>query len=370
LNLSDPDLENLLTPALLISASAVDENIRTTVRLLANDPGRWRPHVKTAKLDWTIRRLMNHGVTTFKCSTTLELMALMELGAEDVLFAMPLSVATARRVEELASEHSETSTAALAESDYLLDRWPKGVGLTIDLDVGMHRTGLNVDDHASVCSLASAVCEREIPFTGLHAYDGHLRTLSTAKRSLEVHALLDRVVSLVEYLLDRGIPVSRVVTSGTLTFLDAFQHQGLNELSLEHQVSPGTLVYFDGASADALDAKLGFRPAVHVLSRVLSAPAAGRITCDAGHKSISADAGVPTCSVAEFPDLVPQQPSEEHLPIDGEPGRLPPVGDLLELVPRHVCPTVNLYDMAILVDVDSALRLVHVTTRGRETNLV
>ena len=72
--------DRLLTPALVIDAQAVDANIAATLSALGGDAGRWRPHVKTAKLAWAIERLLAHGVSAFKCATTGELKALAEAG--------------------------------------------------------------------------------------------------------------------------------------------------------------------------------------------------------------------------------------------------------------------------------------------------
>src|SRR5215210_3795795 len=90
--------DRLLTPALVIDAQAVDANIEATLAALGGSAHRWRPHVKTAKLAWTIERLLAHGVTAFKCATTRELQALADAGATDVLYAMPVMEASAARL--------------------------------------------------------------------------------------------------------------------------------------------------------------------------------------------------------------------------------------------------------------------------------
>jgi hypothetical protein len=88
-----------------------------------------------------------------------------------------------------------------------------------------------------------------------------------------------------------------------------------------------------------------------VLSTVVSHPATSRITCDAGHKTVSADSGVPTCAVIGHAGLIPARPSEEHLPIDvTQAASIPGIGETVYLVPRHVCPTVNNFDHAIIVE--------------------
>src|SRR5262245_24159634 len=83
--------DEVLTPALAIYTGRVDSNIGVTIRLLEGNANRWRPHVKTAKLAFTMRRLVARGVTSFKCSTTLELLTACESGARDVLVAYPLA---------------------------------------------------------------------------------------------------------------------------------------------------------------------------------------------------------------------------------------------------------------------------------------
>jgi len=108
-----------------------------------------------------------------------------------------------------------------------------------------------------------------------------------------------------------------------------------------------------------------------VLTRVVSHPRADLITCDAGHKAVSADAGVPTCAVVGHSELTPLSPSEEHLPmaVAGEAAR-PQIGDLLYLLPRHVCPTVNNFDCALLVRDGRIEGVEQVSARGREAPLL
>ncbi|WP_423787656.1 hypothetical protein, partial [Klebsiella pneumoniae] len=80
-------------------------------------------------------------------------------------------------------------------------------------------------------------------------------------------------------------------------------------------MSPGTIAYNDATSLAQLPGEYGLRPAVLVLARVVSRPRKGMVTCDAGHKAVSADAGIPTCAVVGHAELTPLSPSEEHLPM-------------------------------------------------------
>jgi D-serine deaminase-like pyridoxal phosphate-dependent protein len=65
------------------------------------------------------------------------------------------------------------------------------------------------------------------------------------------------------------------------------------------------------------------------------------------------------------PDIQPDKPSEEHLPIYVPSGAAAPaLGDHLYLVPRHVCPTVNNFDEAVLIRDGRIAGVKPVTARG------
>jgi D-serine deaminase-like pyridoxal phosphate-dependent protein len=131
------------------------------------------------------------------------------------------------------------------------------------------------------------------------------------------------------------------------------------------------VVYCDASSLAQLPAEFGYRPAVLVLTRVVSHPRVGIVTCDGGHKSVSADSGVPTCVVMGHPELTPLSPSEEHLPLQVlEGASSPAVGEALYLLPRHVCTTVNNFNDALLVRKGKIESVEKVTARGREMPLV
>jgi D-serine deaminase-like pyridoxal phosphate-dependent protein len=78
-----------------------------------------------------------------------------------------------------------------------------------------------------------------------------------------------------------------------------------------------------------------------------------------------------TCAILGRSELTPLQPSEEHLPIEVPPGApVPAVGEVIYVVPRHVCPTVNNFDHALLVRDGRIVAVEPVSARGREAPLL
>ncbi len=361
-------VETLLTPALAIYPDIVEHNIAATVRLLGGDPNRWRPHVKTAKLGFIMRRMAELGVAQAKCSTTVELATACEAGMKDVLLAYPVVGANAARVRELTQAHPSVRISVLVENPAQVAAW-KGsrAGIFIDVNPGMDRTGIEQERIAAIIDVARAICAAGLSFRGLHYYDGHMAAAAMAEREAAAHRGYDRLMEIVAEVERAGFKIEEVITSGTPAFPCAASYVPFQSGGFVHRASPGTVVYSDATSITQLPAEWGYQPAAVVVSTVVSHPKANYLTCDAGHKSVSADAGIPTCAVAGRPDLRPLKPSEEHLPIEVQNGGLrPAIGDALYLVPRHVCPTVNNFDDALLVSGNRVIGIERVTARGHE----
>ncbi|HEV8482903.1 MAG TPA: alanine racemase [Blastocatellia bacterium] len=364
-------IERVLTPALAIYPEHVDANIAITLGLLGGDTARWRPHVKTAKLAWTMRRMVERGVVNFKCATTRELATVCGAGAEDVLLGYPAVGANARRVRELAGGVS-ARISALVEHTVQIEAWKgSNVGLFIDINPGMDRTGIQQGRVDDIVKLVGAIEDAGLVFRGLHYYDGHLSNYDLAAREKVAHRGYDRLMDIISAVERSGFTVEEVGTSGTPAFPCAVSYRPFRDASFIHRASPGTVIYNDCSSLALLSQELGYRPAALVVSTVVSLPSPHRLTCDAGHKTVSADSGVPTCAVLGRPDLLPGKPSEEHLPIEAlDDLWIPAMGDALYLVPMHVCPTVNNFDDAILVEEGRITGMERVTARGRESPLV
>jgi D-serine deaminase-like pyridoxal phosphate-dependent protein len=217
--------------------------------------------------------------------------------------------------------------------------------------------------------LAREIGEAGLEFRGLHYYDGQFHGMWEAERTKAAHAGYDRLMGIVKELTGDGIRVPEVITAGTPTFPCSLGYAGFRGAEFVHRVSPGTVVYCDASSLAELPANYGYAPAALVISRVVSHPHEGVITCDAGHKTVSADSGVPTCLVVGHAELTALGPSEEHLPMSTTtlPGRA--IGEVLYLLPRHVCPTVNNFDAALTVRGGRIESVERVSARGREAPL-
>ena len=324
--------------------------------------------MKSAKLTSVIAQLVAAGVTRLKCATTLELQVACNAGAGDVLLAYPVVGPKVQRVQSIARAHAGVVISALIEDAGAVALWKGGlVGLFVDVNPGMDRTGVPDTASERILETVRAILGSGLRFGGLHYYDGHV----SARECELAHRGYGRLLALVSTLEQAGVPVPEIITAGTPGLPCSLSYNGFNTARCIHRVSPGTIVYNDATSIAQLPSVWDLRPGAIVAATVVSQPVRGRITCDAGHKTVSADAGVPTCVVLGHPDLEPLKPSEEHLPIAVPAGaRVPAIGEILYLVPRHVCPTVNNFTDAVIVRDGRISRVEPVAARGREAPVV
>jgi D-serine deaminase-like pyridoxal phosphate-dependent protein len=363
-------LERLVTPALVIDLARVRANV-AAVLAVVGDPARWRPHVKSTKSPLVWRELLAAGVRRFKCATlreARELCALLEAelpagDTGDVLLAHPAAGPTLAGLAALAGTHPRVRLSVLVEAAEQVAAVPAPLGVWLDLDPGDHRTGLSLGEPAEALAAARAAGPR---LRGVHFYEGRHHQPDREERRAACFASHDALLGALGALRAQGVRVPELVTSGTPGFRSALAHPGLAALEgVRHQVSPGTVVLHDARSHEQ-EPDLGLSPAAVVVTRVVSRPTATRLTCDAGSKSVAAEAGDPCAVVLGHPGLVALAPSEEHLPLEAREGPVPARGAVLQLVPRHVCPTVNLAEAALFLDGERVLGVHPIPARAHD----
>jgi D-serine deaminase-like pyridoxal phosphate-dependent protein len=201
--------DDVPSPALLIYPDRAEANIRRMVEM-AGDASRLTPHVKTHKLAPLVAMHLMHGIRRFKCATIAEAEMAAASGADDVLLAyQPVGPAVARLIA-LAQQYPKTRFSVIADDAAAIDaiaRVADAAGVTVpvllDLDVGMHRTGIAPGPQAHALYRLLTAHRGVVP-GGLHAYDGHLRDADPAVRIEKSNAAFAAVESLREALVADG----------------------------------------------------------------------------------------------------------------------------------------------------------------------
>ena len=357
------NIAEVSTPSLAVWPDRIEENLRRMVSMVNGDASRLRPHMKTHKMPEVIKMHLKQGITKFKCATIAEAEMTAEAGAAEVLLAYPPVGPNIARLIALIRKFPQTKFAAVTDSEdtvRALSQAASAAGITIetylDVDCGMHRTGIAPDERAGkiyqfVCTLPG------LTPGGLHVYDGHIHDTDLAARMQAVEVAFSAVEAFRDKLVAQGLPVPHYVASGTPTF-------GIHAKRGSYECAPGTSVLWDwGYSTKHPD--LDFLHAALVLTRVISKPIAGRITCDLGHKAISAENPHPRVHFLNLPDAKAVMQSEEHLVLETPRAAELNIGDVLYGVPWHICPTVAVHSYANVVRDGRVVEKWKVTGRER-----
>jgi D-serine deaminase-like pyridoxal phosphate-dependent protein len=341
--------EGIETPAMLIFEEQVDHNLRLQCEL-AGGAQHLMVHFKTHKCGAIARKQVAAGVAGFKCATLREAEVALESGGGEVLLAYPLvQERKAGRFCALAGAHPQARLSAIASQLLHLEvlesaAAAKGqrVGVMLDLDVGMHRTGLPPGEEALARYRQLAGLPHLEP-AGLHAYDGHDHETDPGLREQQALAHLEEIRAFRGRLEAEGLRVPRVVAGGSFSF-PYYARSG------EALGSPGTCVYWDAGYAQRMP-ELAFRWAVLVLCQVVDRhPERGTITTDLGYKAICGDPPLERrARLVGREEAALQLQNEEHGVFRLE-GELPEVGAYLLAVPGHVCPTTVLYPGSYVLD--------------------
>jgi len=346
-NVADPDA--LETPAMLLFQDIMEHNIRSVCELVGGGQN-LIAHVKTHKSEAVARRQVELGIHGFKCATLKELEMVLQAGASRAILSYPqCQELKIERLCDLVTAYPDAWISAIASAPFHLDvlatvatRREQSLCVMLDLDAGMHRTGIGFGPDAT--KLYQAICEHPLlEPCGFHVYDGHDNYSDLAQRENEANKHIVEVQEFRQQIEAAGMPVPFVVGGGSWSFPFYARTKGMYG-------SPGTFIYWDAGNNKGMP-DLPFNYAALILTQVVDRyPDSGTITTDLGCKGISSDLLLGERAFLlghDTAELVGQ--SEEHgvFRIEGE---LPAVGDYLLAVPGHICPTTIRYPGSHVID--------------------
>jgi D-serine deaminase-like pyridoxal phosphate-dependent protein len=343
------DTRDIITPALIVFRELLEDNIDRMIRI-AGGPDRLRPHCKSHKIREVAEIELARGITKHKCATFAEAEMLVSAGGRDIFLAYNLVGPNIRRALAFREKYPDVTLAVTAdqgEPAAQLGREAHARGIVVDvlldIDTGMHRTGVEVGPDAK--RLYEAIAETPgLNPAGLQVYDGHNSQRSVDERRASVHAAWDRVARFRDELVASGLPVPRIVAGGTGTFPI---YAAIPDPTLE--LSPGTTIFYDAGYSEAFP-DLAFNLAAVLLTRVISRPGKQRLTLDLGTKACASDPPMGKRLVfPDLPDAVQVLHNEEHLVLETSRAEEFRPGNELLAIPRHICPTTALHRQVYVV---------------------
>ncbi len=335
------------TPAPLVDRVKMERNIRRMVKVAQGAGLRLRPHTKTHKCPAIAKIQLHLGAQGIAVAKIGEAEVMADAGLDDILVAYP--IVGEKKLTRFLDLNERIRTACTTDSyevaaglSAAAQARRQTVYLFVEVDSGMDRVGLPPGE--PVLELVRRIADLPgIHFEGLLTHGGMDRHVTNAEDLPGLaHQESEVCLTTVALLRDNGFPVKEI-SVGTTPLARFGGAPGVTELR------PGTFAFYD-VSMVSLGAATFDDCAYTVLTTVVSRHP-NRLVVDAGSKTLSNDrpAGQLYTTglgvVVGHPHLQVARLSEDHgvLAMDGE-GPLPKIGEKIEIIPNHVCQSVNLHD--------------------------
>jgi D-serine deaminase-like pyridoxal phosphate-dependent protein len=352
------------TPRLVVDLARVEANIARLQGALDARGIALRPHAKTHKSIGIARMQLAAGARGLTVGTLGEAEVFLNAGIDDVFVAFPVW-ADGPKASRLRGLHQQSAPLRVGidsiDGANRLAAAVAGTGgrplqVLVELDPGLHRTGVASAEDA--VTLARAARSAGLDVVGVFSHGGHSYRPGGAEP-----AGADEIRSLstsVEALTADGVDVKVVSAGSTPTMLSA-------AAGPVTEIRAGTYVL-----GDRQQWILGSAPAEGCAAAVAATVVSvfdDRLVVDAGAKALTKDRAdwvTGFGAIAGYPELVIDRVNDYHGMVTAPPGvSRPALGEIVAIVPNHICPVVDLFDTFTVLTRDGHTETWPVDARGR-----
>ncbi|WP_409345139.1 alanine racemase [Paenibacillus sp. MBLB4367] len=354
------------TPFVAIDLDIMERNMSGMANLARKANVKLRPHTKTHKSPDLAKLQLDYGARGITTAKLGEAEVMVEHGVSDILIAYPL---IGRKKLQRFYELLQKAELTVGLDDIAVARGISDVGnvlkrkipIYIDVDTGLHRMGREAAE--SVDYIAEIAKLPFIDVRGLMSHAGHAYMKATDEERKQV--AIDDAALMYQTktsLAKLGIEVPEISVGATATARFILDTPHVTEMR------PGMYVFNDRnvmAAGGVTEAEC----AATVFATIVSRPDKSRLIMDAGSKTLSQDA----CRlgghgyIKGYPQLTIKALSEEHgvIEVNGEHDLQ--VGSVIEIIPNHICPVINLADRLYGFREGELVKTLPVLARGKNT---
>lgn len=344
-NLIGKSVFDLPTPSLVVDLDQVNLNLRKMQQVVSNAGGHLRPHIKTHKCSTLAKMQIAAGAIGITCATLGEAEAMAAVGIRDILIANQLVTNDKLQRVALLQEKADVkfvvdSAAGIRIAQEAGKLFNCRFEVLLEVDNGGKRCGVQTPEDGA--RLTRMICDQSsLSFGGIQAYNGGLSYIRDLdERERECQRSTDLLRSFVE-AVSAVCMIPRISGAGTGHVAHTLAASILTE------IQSGTYIYSDATYCELAPE---YRPAVFVLSTVLSTPTPTMVVMDAGLKTMGTEFSNP--KITKYPGLDFDHFSEEHAQWQSRANPLPQIGEKVLITPSHCCTTVNHYRKCFVVQAD------------------
>ena len=343
------------TPAAVIDMDRVERNI-ARIQAACDAAGvANRPHIKTHKSPMLARMQIAAGAKGITCQKIGEAEVMANAGIDDILISYNLI--GEEKMARLGALQTKAHMTVAADNSTVISGLPQAaaasglpLSVVVECDTGRKRAG--VETPAEAIALAREIAaSKGLVFAGFMLYP-------TETGWADAQKFYDEALSGVRA---HGLDAAMVSTGGSPNLKNLGKLKG----ATEHR--PGTYIYNDRMQVAAGVA--GWDDcALSIYSTVVSRAGPDRGILDAGSKTLTSDTGGLEGHglILEHPEAKIARFAEEHGFLDlTRSNTRPNVGDVVHIVPNHVCVVVNMMDEVVMVRGEEIIGTLQVAARGK-----
>ncbi|MBR0696136.1 D-TA family PLP-dependent enzyme [Bradyrhizobium lablabi] len=343
------------TPCAVIDMDKVERNI-ARIQAACDAAGvAHRPHIKTHKNPTLAQMQIKAGAKGITCQKLGEAEIMAHAGIDDILISYNLL--GDEKMARLGALQVKANVTVAADNSVVIGDLPKAaassgrpLSVVVECDTGRKRAG--VETPAEAIALAREIAAAKgLTFAGFMLYP-------TETGWAEAQKFYDEALAGVRA---HGLDATIVSTGGTPNLKNLGKLKG----GTEHRF--GTYIYNDRMQV-AAEVATWDDCALNIYSTVVSRAGPERGILDAGSKTLTTDTGGLEGHglILEHPEAKIARFAEEHGFLDlSRSNTRPNVGDVVRIVPNHVCVVVNMMDEVVMVRGDEIVGTLPVAARGK-----
>ncbi|MCC8935449.1 D-TA family PLP-dependent enzyme [Bradyrhizobium sp. Arg68] len=343
------------TPCAVIDMDKVERNI-ARIQAACDAAGiANRPHIKTHKNPTLAQLQIKAGAKGITCQKLGEAEIMADAGIDNILISYNLL--GDEKMARLGALQGKANVTVAADNSVVVGNLPKAAAVSgrplsvvVECDTGRKRAG--VETPAEAIALAREIAgSKGLSFAGFMLYP-------TETGWVDAQKFYDEALAGVRA---HGLDASIVSTGGTPNLKNLGKLKG----GTEHRF--GTYIYNDRMQVAAGVATWD-DCALNIYSTVVSRAGPERGILDAGSKTLTTDTGGLEGHglILEHPEAKIARFAEEHGFLDlSRSNTRPGVGDVVRIVPNHVCVVVNMMDEVVMVRGDEIIGTLPIAARGK-----
>jgi D-serine deaminase-like pyridoxal phosphate-dependent protein len=352
------------TPALVIDLDVVDRNAHRLGDELGRRRIALRPHVKTHKSVALARLQLEAGARGLTVGNLGEAEVFAAAGLDDLFIAFPIW-AVGQKAARLRALHEHEAIRLIVGFDSVAgaERLAAAVAgsrrplpVMLELDPGNRRTGASAERAGDI---GAAARDLGLKVLGVFTHGGHAYRPGAAEP-----AGADEVATLAAgaaALRAEGIEPLVISAGSTPTQLTA-------AVAPVNEMRAGTYLIGDRQQW-AIGAVPDDGVAIAVAATVVSRAVAGQAVIDAGAKTLTKDVAPYLQghgALPAYPDAIIDRVSDYHGVVTSPSGgALPALGEVVAVIPNHVCPVIDLRESFVATRSGSVVGIWPVDARGR-----